>query len=337
MKHAGILKSWFGKHEIVLLLIIAVELILFHALGNNFLTSGNVSNIFRHSAEIGLLALVMTPVILTGGIDLSVGSLMGLCAVAFGIFVKAWGIDPLTAACLTVVVGGLGGAINAGLVANLKLPPLIVTLGTFSLFRGLAEAFTRGSESYSGFSEGFLALGNSDLAGIPAQIWIVMAVGLIIWFLVHHTTYGRSLRAIGYGEEGALYAGLPVKRNVSTAYIMAGLVAGLAAVILVSRLGEARANAGIGYELLAITAVVLGGVSIFGGSGNVSGAVLGWIALAILNNGLTRISDYEIFGQKVSSVARELSGLLTGLLLIAALALAICMKSLAARRSAKQT
>jgi ribose/xylose/arabinose/galactoside ABC-type transport system permease subunit len=337
MKLSGTFKSWLGKHEIVLLLIIVVELVLFQALGRNFLTSGNVSNIFRHSAEIGILALVMTPVILTGGIDLSVGSLMGLCAVAFGMFVKVYGIDPLTAACLTVLVGGFGGAINAGLVANLKLPPLIVTLGTFSLFRGLAEAFTHGSESYSGFSEGFLALGNSDIAGIPAQIWIVILVGMTIWFLVHHTTYGRSLRAIGYGEEGARYAGLPVKRNVSIAYIMAGAVAGLAAVILVSRLGEARANAGIGYELLAITAVVLGGVSIFGGSGNVSGAVLGWIALAILNNGLTRISDYEIFGEKVSSVARELSGLLTGLLLIAALALAICMKTLAARRSAKQT
>jgi rhamnose transport system permease protein len=337
MKLSRTFKSWFGKHEIVLLLIIVVELVLFQVLGNNFLTSGNVSHIFRHSAEIGLLALVMTPVILTGGIDLSVGSLMGLCAVAFGMFVKVYGIDPLTAACLTVLVGGFGGAINAGLVANLKLPPLIVTLGTFSLFRGLAEAFTRGSESYSGFSEGFLALGNSDIAGIPAQIWIVILVGMTIWFLVHHTTYGRSLRAIGYGEEGARYAGLPVKRNISIAYITAGLVAGLAAVILVSRLGEARANAGIGYELLAITAVVLGGVSIFGGSGNVSGAVLGWFALAILNNGLTRISDYEIFGEKVSSVARELSGLLTGLLLIAALALAISMKTLAARRSAKQT
>jgi rhamnose transport system permease protein len=173
--------------------------------------------------------------------------------------------------------------------------------------------------------------------GVPAQIWIVIVVALVIWFLVHHTTYGRSLRAIGYGEDGARYAGLPVKRNISQAYIIAGAVAGLAAVILVSRMGEARANAGMGYELLAITAVVLGGVSIFGGAGNVSGALLGWIALAILNNGLTRISDYEILGEKVSSVARELSGLLTGLLLIAALALAICMKMLAAKRSAKQT
>ncbi len=337
MKILGSMKNLLGKHEIILLCVIAVEVVLFQVMGRNFLTIGNASNIFRHSAEIGLLALVMTPVILTGGIDLSVGSLMGLCAVVFGILVKALGMDPLSAAGLTVLVGALGGGVNAALVAGLKLPPLIVTLGTFSLFRGLAEAFTKGSESYSGFSEGFLALGNSDLLGIPAQVWIVMMVGASIWFLVHRTTYGRSLRAIGYGEEGARYAGLPVKRNLSIAYIMAGAVAGLAAVILVSRMGEARANAGIGYELLAITAVVLGGVSIFGGSGNVSGTMLGWIALAILNNGLTRISDYEILGEKVSSVARELSGLLTGLLLIAALALAICMKALAARRALKQT
>lgn len=337
MKKSGFFNHLLEKNEIILFWVIAMELVLFQFLGRNFLTSGNVSNIFRHSAEIGLLALVMTPVILTGGIDLSVGSLMGLCAVVFGILVKVFGIDPLSAAVLTILTGALGGGVNAALVAGLKMPPLIVTLGTFSLFRGLAEALTQGSESYSGFSEGFLALGNSDLAGIPAQVWIVVLVGMMIWLIVHRTTYGRSLRAIGYGEEGALYAGLPVSRNLSIAYIMAGAVAGLAAVILVSRLGEARANAGMGYELLAITAVVLGGVSIFGGSGNVTGTVLGWIALAILNNGLTRISDYEIFGEKISSVARELSGLLTGLLLIAALALTICMKTLAARRVAKQT
>ncbi len=330
-------KDIFARHETVLLLVIASEVILFHVLGRNFLTGGNISNIFRHSVEIGLLALAMTPVILTGGIDLSVGSLMGLCAVLFGMMVKLLGFDPWLAACLAVGCGALGGAVNAGLVAGLKLPPLIVTLGTFSLFRGLAEAFTKGSESYSGFPESFLALGNSDLAGVPTQVWILLVSGLVVWFMVHRTTYGRSLRAIGFAEEGARYAGLPVARNVSLAYITAGAVAGLAAVILVARLGEARANAGIGYELLAITAVVLGGVSIFGGLGNVSGTMLGWLSLAILNNGLTRISDYEIFGEKVSSIARELSGLLTGLLLLIALALAMATKTLALRGTSKQT
>lgn len=331
------IRKLFARHETVLALVIVAEVILFQALGRNFLAGGNISNVLRHSVEIGLLALVMTPVILSGGIDLSVGSMMGLCAVVFGILVKSFGFDPVSAGCLAVCCGALGGALNAGLIHRFKMPPLIVTLGTFSLFRGLAEALTKGSESYSGFTEGFLALGNSDVAGVPIQACILAAVGVAVWFLVHRTTFGRSLRAIGYAPEGARYAGLPVGRTLGTAYALAGAAAGLAAVILVARLGEARANAGTGYELLAITAVVLGGVSIFGGSGNVLGTALGWLALAILNNGLTRISDYEIMGEKISSVARELSGMLTGLLLLMALALATGTKTLALRRAGKQT
>ena len=326
------LRNFFARHEAVLVLVILLEIALFQVLGRNFLTGGNISNIFRHSVEIGLLALVMTPVILSGGIDLSVGSMMGLCAVVFGILVKICGLDPFSAACIAVCVGALGGALNAGLIHRFQMPPLIVTLGTFSLFRGLAEALTKGSESYSGFSDGFLALGNSDLASVPAQVWILIAAGGVVWFLTHRTTFGRTLRAIGYAPEGARYAGLPVGRTLGTAYILAGAAAGLAAVILVARLGEARANAGTGYELLAITAVVLGGVSIFGGSCNVPGVALGWLALAILNNCLTRISDYEIMGEKISSVARELSGMLTGLLLLAALASVPFLRSWSQKR-----
>ncbi len=330
-------KSLLARHEVVLVLVILVEVLLFQALGKNFLVGRNVSNIFRHSVEIGLLAVAMTPVILTGGIDLSVGSMMGLCAVLFGMMVNSFGLDPWLAASIAVAIGASGGGINAVLITRLKLPPLIVTLGTFSLFRGLAEALTKGAESYSNFPPSFLALGNSDIAGLPAQVWVFLVVAAAIWVLVHHTTVGRSFRAIGFAPEGARYAGIPVARNTSIAYIIAGAVAGLAAVILVSRLGEARANAGIGYELLAITAVVLGGVSIFGGSGNVSGTLLGWVALAILNNGLTRISEYRIMDQPVASVARELSGMLTGLLLLAALAIGAATKTLAVRRARLQS
>lgn len=330
-------KSLLARHEAVLVLVILVEVLLFQMLGNNFLVGRNISNVFRHNVEIGLLAVAMTPVILTGGIDLSVGSMMGLCAVLFGMMVHYFELDPWVAAIAAVALGALGGSINAVLITQLNLPPLIVTLGTFSLFRGLAEALTRGAESYSNFSPSFLALGNANVAGLPAQIWVFFAVAAGIWVLVHHTTFGRSFRAIGFSPEGARYAGIPVARNTSLAYISAGAIAGLAAVILVSRLGEARANAGIGYELLAITAVVLGGVSIFGGSGTVAGTLLGWIALAILNNGLTRISDYRIMDQPVASVARELSGLLTGLLLLAALAIGATTKTLAVRRARKQS
>lgn len=331
------IRSLLARHETVLVLVILLEVLLFQTLGKNFLVGKNLSNVFRHSVEIGLLAVAMTPVILTGGIDLSVGSMMGLCAVLFGMMVNRFGLPPYLAGLVAVLFGALGGGMNAVLITRLNLPPLIVTLGTFSLFRGLAEALTKGAESYSGFPKSFLALGNADLAGLPAQIWVFFAVAAAIWLMVHQTTLGRSFRAIGYASEGARYAGIPVARNTSLAYIIAGAVAGLAAVILVARLGEARANAGIGYELLAITAVVLGGVSIFGGSGTVAGTLLGWIALAILNNGLTRISDYRIMDQPVASVARELSGLLTGLLLLAALAIGATMKTLAVRRARKQS
>jgi ribose/xylose/arabinose/galactoside ABC-type transport system permease subunit len=331
------IKSVLARHEMVLLLVIVLEVVLFNALGQRFLTGGNVSNIFRHSVEIGLLALAMTPVILTGGIDLSVGSMIGLCAVLFGMMVNTLGLDPWLAGVVAITIGAIGGGLNAVLITRLNLPPLIVTLGTFSLFRGLAEALTKGSVAYSQFPQSFLALGNSNTAGIPTQVWIFLAVATAIWLLVHQTTFGRSFRAIGFSAEGARYAGIPVARNTSVAYIIAGAIAGLAAVILVSRLGEARANAGIGYELLAITAVVLGGVSIFGGSGTVAGTLLGWVSIAILNNGLTRISEYRIFDQSVSSVSRELSGMLTGFLLIAALAIGTLMKTLAVRRSLKQS
>lgn len=331
------LKSLVARHEMVLLIVIVLEILLFNSLGQRFLTAGNISNTFRHSVEIGLLALAMTPVILTGGIDLSVGSMIGLCSVLFGMMVNTLGLDPWLAGLAAIACGAFGGGLNAVLITRLNLPPLIVTLGTFSLFRGLAEAFTKGSVAYSRFSASFLALGNSDTAGIPTQIWVFLAVAAGIWLLVHQTTFGRSFRAIGFSAEGARYAGIPVARNTSLAYIIAGAVAGLAAVILVARLGEARANAGIGYELLAITAVVLGGVSIFGGSGTVAGTLLGWVSLAILNNGLTRISEYRILDHPIASVARELSGMLTGFLLIAALALGTAMKTLAVRRSLKQS
>jgi rhamnose transport system permease protein len=327
------LKSLLARHEVVLLLVIALEVVLFSALGRRFLDGSNVSNIFRHSVEIGLLALAMTPVILTGGIDLSVGSMMGLCAVCFGIFVNEAQMSPLVAGVLSVGIGALGGGLNALLIARFNLPPLIVTLGTFSLFRGLAEALTEGAKSYSGFPDSFLALGNSDIAGIPAQMWIFLLVALGIWLLVHRTTIGRSFRAIGYSPEGARYAGIPVRRNLGLAYVLAGAIAGLAAVIFVARLGEARANAGMGYELLAITAVVLGGTSIFGGFGTVAGTLLGFLAVAILNNGLKRITDYDVFGKTISSVSNEMSGMLTGLLLLLALAVIPITKALAARRS----
>lgn len=302
------------RHEAGLILLLAIELIVFGCFGRRFLTADNGVNIIRHSVEIGMLALVMLPVILTGGIDLSVGSLLGLCAVLFGKLWRDVGVDWPMAAVGSVVVGLIGGAMNAFLIARLRLPPLIVTLSTYSLFRGLAEAITQGTDAFTGFPESFLFVGTGAWGGLPAQAGLLLACAVGIAMLIHQTTWGRSIRAIGFSAEGAEYAGLPVRRRVASAYCLAGAIAGLAALTYTARFGTAKADAGTGYELAAITAVVLGGASIFGGRGTVAGTVLGVAVLGVLGNGLTRLPA-------TLSTASELTGILTGLLLLASLAL----------------
>ena len=263
----------------------------------------------RASVEIGLLALALTAVILTGGIDLSVGSLLGLSAVLMGAAWKDGGLPMGLAALVAVAVGVAGGALNAFLVARLAVPPLIVTLGTFSLFRGLAEGWTAGVRNYTDFPASLLFLGQGRLpGGAPAQLPLLLLAAAFYWLLLHRTGAGRSLRAIGFSPEGARYAGIPVARRLSLVYLLSGLMAGLAAVVYAARLGQAKADAGTGYELTAITAVVLGGTSIFGGRGTVHGTLLGLLALAVLHNGL-RLAD----------LPAELAGILTGVLLIAAI------------------
>lgn len=303
--------TWKGlllRHETVLALIVVVEWVFFNHVGPRFGTLENHYDILRHSVEIGLLALAMTPVILTGGIDLSVGSLLGLCAIVFG---KLWRDAHLPiglAATCTLFLGALAGSLNASLITTLRLPALIVTLGTFSLFRGLAEATTHGVDTFTGFPDSFLALGQGEWLGAPAQAPLFLAVAICIWVLVHQMTYGRSWRAIGFSAEGTRYAGIPVNRRVAMVYVLAGVIVALASVIYTARLGQAKADAGTGYELLAITAVVLGGTSIFGGVGSVPGTLLGVAALAVLSNGLVHARQ-----------PREVAGMLTGALLLGAL------------------
>ena len=223
-------------------------------------------------------------------------------------FGKLWrdgGLPPALAALCTLLIGAAGG-LNALLITRLKLPPLIVTLGSFSLFRGLAEAITRGVDNFTGFPPSFLFLGQGYFFGIiPAQLPILVLAAIGIWLLVHRSTFGRSFRAIGFSPEGTRYAGIPVDKRVALVYVLSGLMSALAALIYVARVGQAKADAGTGYELLAITAVVLGGTSIFGGIGTVHGTLLGLAVLAVLRNGLT-----------LSDMPSELAGILTGALLL---------------------
>ncbi len=318
-------KNILLRHETILLLVLAAEWFYFNSAGPHFGSLDNSFDIVRHSVEIGLLALVMTPIILTGGIDLSVGSLLGLCAILFGKLWRDAGLPiPVAAAC-TLAIGAVAGGLNAALITWLRLPPLIVTLGTFSLFRGLGEAITRGVDTFTNFPASFLFLGQERWLGIPAQAPIFVVVTIGVWLLVHRTTFGRSFRAIGFAPEGARYAGIPVERRIAFAYVLAGFVAALAAIIYTARLGQAKADAGIGYELFAITAVVLGGTSIFGGVGSVHGTLLGVAAIAVLSNGLVHARQ-----------PREMAGMLTGLLLILALSSSVIPKMLASLRAHRQ-
>src|SRR6266496_4543588 len=249
----------FPNHEWALLLVLLFECGIFSVTGNNFLTAANAFEITRLSVEVGLLALALTPVIITGGIDLSVGSMMGLAAVVLGALWRDAHMPIILAAGITLVIGILGGGLNAALITRLGLPPLIVTLGTFSLFRGVAEGLTRGIENYSGFSSRFLFLGQGYVGGlVPAQLFIlVVAIVAFVWWL-HLSAFGRSLFAIGHSSEGARYAGIPVARRLFFVYLVAGLAASLSAIIYVAHLGQAKSDAGTGFELMAITAFFLG-------------------------------------------------------------------------------
>ena len=299
----------FPNGEWILLLALATEIAVFSAIARNFFTWGNFFEVTRFSVELGLLALAMTPVIITGGIDLSVGSMMGLAAVVFGAAWQDWRLTLVEAASVAVLAGFAGGALNAFAIARLNLPPLIVTLGTFSLFRGIAEGITHGAVNYSGFPKSFLFLGQGYLWGlIPVQLLFFLPILAGYAILLHRSIIGRALYAIGFGVAGARYAGIPVRRRVALVYVLSGLVSSLAAIIYVAHLGQAKSDVASGYELDAIAAVVLGGTSVFGGRGTIWGSVFGLFALSVLQNGL-----------HLAALPSELTGVLTGALLIAAI------------------
>ena len=304
----------------VLGILIAFEIVLFSITGRNFLSLDNFFECIRLSVEIGLLALALTPILITGGIDLSVGSMMGFCAVGFGAMWHDAHLPIGIALLLTLTLGLLGGALNAALIAYLDVSPLIVTLGTYSLFRGLAEGITGAAKSYAGFPGGFLFVGQGYLGGVvPTQTIIFVPVIAAFWLLLNRSIIGRALYAIGYSAEATRYAAVPVARRLAMVYLLSGLLAGIAAVVYVAHLGQAKSDAGTGYELIAITAVVLGGTAISGGSGTIPGTLMGLAAIVLLQNGL-----------RLSAWPAELAGISTGLLLI----LTIVLQRLVGRRHA---
>jgi ribose transport system permease protein len=250
----------------------------------HFLTASNLVNVVEQSAIIGIVAVGMTFVIVTGGIDLSVGSLVALSGIAFGLAVRAGA--PAGVAAAAGLAAGLGcGLVNGALITVGRLPPFIATLGMMSVARGVALMLTDG-RPISGFPAGFRALATGHLLGVPLPVVLMLALYAIAHFTLTRTTLGRYTYAIGGNEEAAALSGVDVRGYKTAAYAISGLLSAVTALLLVARLNWALPIAGIMYELDAIAAVVIGGASLLGGSGSVVGTLIGALIMGVLRNGL---------------------------------------------------
>ena len=254
------------------------------ALSPYFLTIDNLLGLTRHLAEIGLIACGMTLIIATGGIDLSVGSLLGLCSIILGYTWQPGG--PVPALILAMLTGLLGGGLNSLFITRYSLPPLIVTLATMALFRGIAMVISK-AQPISGFPRVFGWLGQGDLLALPAQLYVWIFIVLFTFYIANRTPLGRMVTALGNSPRAAAVAALPITRILTTLYTGTGLFCALAAIIFTARVATAKADAGMGLELEIITAVVLGGTPITGGRSNIIGTCIGVLILGMIRNGLS--------------------------------------------------
>ncbi|MBL8145327.1 MAG: ABC transporter permease [Anaerolineae bacterium] len=281
----GRFRSLLFSQEGILFIILLLSIVVLSVISEPFRTVDNFLNQGRQLAEVGLVALPMTYIIITGGIDLSVGSIFGLTAIVLGYSWKNLGLPLEAAIVLALTIAVLAGLFNGLLIVRMGVPPLIMTLATLALYRGLAQGISEG-RSVTGYPDWFLHLGQGSVAGVPTQVWLLVISAIIAGVILSRTTFGRSIYAIGNNETGARFSGIAVGRVKLLIYSASGLMAGLAGWIFVSRTTTTRSDMGSGLELDVIAAVVLGGTSIFGGSGSIVGTVIGVVLIQVLKNGL---------------------------------------------------
>ncbi len=294
-----------GRWETLLVVALIGLIVLGNALSPFFLTVGNFSNLIAALMEVAIMALPMTLIVVAGEIDLSVESMAGLACALLG-FLYAAGVPLGLAIPLVLLVGALGGLLNGLLVARGGLPSLVVTLGTLALFRGLA-LIVLGPRGVSDFPAAFTELGFGHVPGtlIPWPFVIFLALAAVLGTVLHRTWIGRQVYAIGKNAGAARFSGVRVARVRIGLFVLSGLIASLAGIILTSRLSSARADAADGMTLTVVTVVLLGGVNIFGGSGTIPGVVLAVLAVAVMQNAL-----------RLASVTVEVQSIALGSLLI---------------------
>ncbi|MFL5258400.1 MAG: ABC transporter permease, partial [Hyphomicrobiales bacterium] len=282
-------------------------MIVFAILEPRFVSSINLFNVMRQISITGLVAIGMTFVILTAGIDLSVGSLLALAGLAAAIIAKggiesrfsvgveteALGYGWFAAMLVAMLVGIAGGWLQGFAITRLKVPPFVVTLGGLSAFRG-AALLIAGGGPISGFDQSYVWWGQGRLGPVPVPVIVFLAFAILAHIVLTYTRFGRQVYAVGGNVEAARLSGLPVRRTLVAVYVIVGFFSGLAGFMLSARLNSSEAVAGIGYELTVIASVVIGGTSLFGGIGSVAGTVIGSILIGVLINGLVlmNVSSY---------------------------------------------
>ncbi len=249
----------------------------------HFLTAINLASVVRQTAVINIMALGMTLVIISGGIDLSVGSILAVAGLFGTMAIKAG--QPIPIAILIGIASGLlCGLLNGLMITRLKIAPFIVTLGTLGAYRGLALVVSKGLPVHD-IPARFSFLGDGNLLGIPVSLWLLALCAVAMHFVLENTKLGRYAFAIGSNSSAAFYAGVPINRVLTAVYAIGGLLAGLAGMMEASRLMTGQPTAGAGYELEAIAAVVIGGGSLQGGEGSVVGTLIGAFIMGLLSNG----------------------------------------------------
>jgi ribose transport system permease protein len=289
---AGVILRRFGLLFALLLLSAVLSVI-----SPQFLTVQNLLNLFLQATVIATIAVGMTLVILTAGIDLSVGSVLAFTAV-FTADVLQTGIPVPFAVLAGLALGGAVGLVNGLLVTHAKIPPFIATLGMMTLVRGLALSYS-GGKPITGLPEAFLAIGTSEFLGVPTPVWITAAIYALGIFVLTRTTFGRYIYALGNNEVAAKFAGLPVLVTTLAVYVISGVLAAFAGMILVARLDSAQPVMGIRYELDAIAAVVVGGAALTGGEGTLWGTLLGALIMAVIANAINIIGVSPFYAQVV--------------------------------------
>lgn len=287
----------------------AIIFIVFGLLSPSFLMIGNLRDIAISASINAIIGLGVTFVIITGGIDLSVGSIASLVGIVAATVMVSGGVAPILALLIGIAVGLACGAANGLLITRLKLPPFIATLGTMSVFQGLAYVTTNGKPVYNIPPE-FVLLLNSYVGGVPVMVVIVAVVGVLCWALLRRTVFGENVIAVGGSEETAWLSGIRVNRVKVAVYALSGGLAGLAGLILVARINAAQTEGGSPYLLTAIAAAVIGGANLLGGEGRIGGTLVGALILAALTNGLVLLNVPSFYEQIV-----------TGLVVIIAVAL----------------